>query len=111
MRKIPTGVFVALALALAVGLATAVSPFASASPDGLEKVAGDKQFLDEGRLAGVQQDSPIPDYAFPGIENERVATGLAGFVGTLAVFAIGFGLAWLVRRRDRAGARSGPSPA
>jgi PDGLE domain len=111
MRRIPTGVFVALALALAVGLATAVSPFTSASPDGLEKVAGDKQFLDEGRLAAVQEDSPIPDYAFPGIENERVATGLAGFVGTLAVFAIGVGLAWVLRRRDPAGARSGPSPA
>ena len=60
-----------------MGLATAVSPFASANPDGLEKVAEDKAFLDEGRLAGVQEDSPIPDYAFPGVENERVATGLA----------------------------------
>lgn len=111
MRRIPTGVFVALALALAVGLATAVSPFASSSPDGLERVAGDKQFLDEGRLAGVQEDSPIPDYAFPGIENERVATGVAGFAGTLAVFAIGFGLAWVLRRRDPASGGSGAAAA
>ena len=111
MEKIPTGVFVALALALAVGLAPAVSPFATASPDGLEKVAGDKQFLDEGRLAGVQEESPIPDYAFPGIENERVATGLAGFVGTLAVFAIGSGLAWVLRRRGPAAGGSGAAAA
>lgn len=110
MRKIPTGVFVALALALAVGLATAVSPFASPNPDGLEKVAERKAFLDEGKLAGIQKGSPIPDYAFPGVENERLATGLAGFVGTLAVFATGFGLAWLLRRRPgAAGARGAPA--
>jgi hypothetical protein len=99
MRRIPTGVFVVIALALAIGLATAVSPFASPSPDGLEKVAEQKQFLDEGKLHSLQEDSPIPDYAFPGVENDRVATGLAGFVGTLGVFAIGWGLARLVRRR------------
>jgi PDGLE domain len=110
MRRIPTGVFVALALALAVGLATAVSPFASPNPDGLEKVAEQKAFLDEGKLAEIQEDSPIPDYAFPDVENERLATGLAGFVGTLAVFAMGFGLAWLLRRRaSAAGARGAPA--
>ncbi len=110
MRRIPTGVFVAVALALAIGLATAVSPFASPNPDGLEKVAEEKAFLDEGKLHNLQEDSPIPDYAFPGIENERVATGVAGFVGTLGVFAIGFGLAWLVRRRpETAGPRGAPA--
>jgi PDGLE domain len=110
MRKIPTGVFVALALAVAVGLATAISPFASPNPDGLEKVAEEKAFLDQGKLAGIQEDSPIPDYAFPGVENERVATGLAGFVGTLAVFAMGWGLAWLLRRRpSAAGPRGAPA--
>ena len=110
MRRIPTGVFVVVALAVAVGLATAVSPFASPNPDGLEKVAEEKAFLDEGKLHSLQEDSPIPDYAFPGIENERVATGVAGFVGTLGVLAIGWGLAWLVRRRpDAAGPRGAPA--
>ena len=66
MRRIPTGVFVAIALALAIGLATAVSPFASPNPDGLEKVADQKAFLDQGKLHSLQEDSPIPDYAFPG---------------------------------------------
>jgi PDGLE domain len=111
MRRIPTGALVPVVLALAVGLATAVSPFASASPDGLEKVAEEKQFLDEGRLASIQEDSPIPGYAFPGIENERVATGVAGFVGTLAVFAVGFGLACVLRRRGPAAGGSGAAPA
>lgn len=100
-------VFVILALALAVGLATAVSPFASSNPDGLEHVAKRKDFLDEGKLAGIQQDSPISGYAFPGIGNDRVATGLAGFVGTIAVFALGYGLAFVLRRRERGGAPPG----
>jgi hypothetical protein len=102
MRKIPTGIFVALALALAVGLATAVTPFASPNPDGLERVAGQKAFLDEGKLHSLQEDSPIPDYAFPGIGDPAVATGLAGFAGTLGVFAVGFGIAWGLRRTRRA---------
>jgi hypothetical protein len=96
--------FAVLGLALAVGLAGAVAPFASSSPDGLEKVAEQKQFAGEGKLAPIQEESPIPDYAFPGVGNERVATGLAGFAGTLGVFAIGYGLAFALRRR---GARAG----
>jgi hypothetical protein len=91
--------FTILALALAVGLATAASPFASSHPDGLEKVAEQKAFLDTGRLAPIQEDAPVPDYAFPGVDNERVATGLAGFVGVLGVFAIGYGVAAVARRR------------
>jgi hypothetical protein len=111
MNRLSIRIFTVLALALAIGLATAVSPFASASPDGLEKVAEDKAFLDQGRLAEIQEDSPIPDYAFPGVENERVATGLAGFVGTLAVFAIGYGLAFVVRRRAPRAGPAGGAPA
>jgi hypothetical protein len=93
-------IFVVLALALAVGLASALSPYASSSPDGLEKVATEKQFLEDGKLHAVQEDAPIPDYAFPGIDNPRVATGVAGFVGTLGVFALGYGLAYVLRRRN-----------
>jgi hypothetical protein len=88
--------FVVLALALAIGLAGAVSPFASSSPDGLNRVAQDHAFADKGN---VQEDSPAPGYAFPGVENEKVAKGLAGFAGTLGVFAVGFGIAAVARRR------------
>jgi hypothetical protein len=100
MSKVSIRIFVVLALAVAVGLATAVSPFASTSPDGLTKVSKDKGFDDTGKLHSVQEDSPIPGYAFPGIDNEKVAKGVAGFVGTLGVFAIGFGVAYVLRRRD-----------
>jgi hypothetical protein len=95
--------FTLLALAVAIGLATAVSPLASTSPDGLERVAEDKGFGAEGRLAAVQEEAPVPDYTFPGVEDPRLATGLAGFTGTLLVFAAGYGLARVsVRRRAAA---------
>jgi PDGLE domain len=90
--------FTILALALAIGLATAASPFASASPDGLERVAADNAFLDQGRLAQVQERAPVADYAVPGVADPRLATGLAGFAGTLAVFVLGYGVAAVVRR-------------
>lgn len=110
--RLSTRVFVVLALAVAVGLATAVSPYASASPDGLEKVAEEKGFLEDGRLHPIQDDAPIPDYAFPGIADARLATGVAGFLGTLGVFAVGWGIASVLARRRRArdGAR-GPTAA
>ena len=91
--------FTILALAVAIGLATAASPFASSSPDGLEKVATDQAFIEQGTLHAVQEDSPVPDYAFPGVDDPRVATGLAGFAGTLMVFGLGYGAARLARRR------------
>jgi PDGLE domain len=93
--------FTVLALAVAVALGTAFSPFASSSPDGLEKVAEEKGFSDEGRLAAVQESSPVPDYAFPGIDNARLATAAAGFVGTIGVFVLGAGVVAIIRRRPR----------
>ena len=87
--------FVIVALALAIGLATAASPFASSAPDGLERVAADQAFAG---AAEAPHESPIADYAFPGVQDERLATGLAGFAGTLIVFAAGYGVARLARR-------------
>ena len=91
--------FTILALAVAIGLGTAASPFASSSPDGLERVAGDQGFLDRGRVAAVQEHSPAPDYGVPGVADGRVATGLAGFAGTLLVFGLASGAGELARRR------------
>lgn len=108
MTRMPVMVFTVLALALAVGLATAVSPYASPQPDGLERVAGDTGFLEEGGLHAVQEDSPIPDYAFPGIGDERLATGVAGFVGTLGIFLVGYGIAWGLRRTRGAEGATAP---
>ena len=106
-----TKLFVAIAVALAVGLANAASPYASSSPDGLERVAADKEFIESGRLHSLQERSPIPDYALPGVQDARVATGLAGFVGVLGVFVLASGAAWLLRgRRGGAWDRSATTP-
>jgi cobalt/nickel transport system permease protein len=70
---------VGLVMALAVAL---LAPLASPHPDGLERVAEDLGFI------GAAQDAPyevIPDYVFPGISNEALATIVAGIVGTLLV--------------------------
>jgi len=91
--------FTVLVLALAVGLATAVSPLASSSPDGLEKVAQSKGFADQGHVHRLQGGAPAPGYAFPGVDDPRLATGLSGFVGTLLVFGAGYGFAHLTARR------------
>jgi hypothetical protein len=99
VRQAPLRGFLVLALALAVGLASAVSPFASSSPDGLEHVAGEKGFLADGSLHPLQQTAPLPDYAFPGIDEPRLATGVAGFTGTLAVALLALGLGRLLARR------------
>lgn len=76
-------VFIGLLVALLV--AGFLSPFASPSPDGLERVAEDKGFL---HLAEGKEliNAMMPDYVFPGIANEGVATALAGVLGTLLVF-------------------------
>jgi hypothetical protein len=87
--------FTILALAIAIGLATAASPFASASPDGLERVADDHGFAASADASG----GPLRDYSIPGIADPRVTTGLAGFAGTLIVFAAGAGVATVARRR------------
>jgi len=75
-----TGLLIALALAIG-------SPLASAYPDGLEWVAEQQGFLDtaQGSLYEI-----FPDYVFPGVSNEALATIIAGILGTLLVFGIAF---------------------
>ena len=99
-----TWFFVLSALLVALILAIVVSPFASSSPDGLEKVAEDKGFLEKAQEQEASWKlSPIPDYAVGGIENESLATGLAGLIGTLLTFAVGLGLAKVISRRTARG--------
>lgn len=76
-----------------------LSPLASSSPDGLERVAEDKGFIETAREALFEL---IPDYVFPGIGSEAGATILAGIIGTLILFGIGYGLARLLKRKGEA---------
>ena len=84
-----------IALAICLVLAT-ISPLASSSPDGLEKVAGDKGLINTAEEAPFEV---MADYIFPGIENEALATILAGWLGMLVLFVIAYGLAWLIKSK------------
>jgi len=72
------GVIIALILAV-------LSPLASSHPDGLERVAEDLGFLSLGKgpLYNI-----IPDYVFPGIHNESLATIAAGIIGVLLIASV-----------------------
>lgn len=80
--------FVAAAVVVAAALAVFVAPFASGSPDGLERVAADKGFETAAAQQPVWSFSPFGDYQMPGIESERLATALAGLVGTVALLVV-----------------------
>ena len=72
-----------------------LSPLASTSPDGLDRVAENHGFLERAKDAPY---SLIADYVFPWVGNEAAATILAGIVGTLVVFALVMGLTGLLHR-------------
>lgn len=74
-----------------------LSPLASSSPDGLERVAEDKGFIDAAREPGYEL---VPDYAMPGIGNEALATVTSGVFGTALLFGIGYGIARALKTRS-----------
>jgi ABC-type Fe3+-siderophore transport system permease subunit len=84
-----------MALVFCLVLAT-ISPLASSSPDGLEKIAKDKGFINTAAEAPFEVAA---GYIFPGIENEALATILAGWLGILVLFTIVYGLAWLIKSK------------
>lgn len=87
-------------LLLAFVLAGFVSGYASSAPDGLEKVAGDEGFSGSGKDSAVA-NSPLADYALSGIDNERLAGGLAGVIGVVLTIAVGTLLFYVVSRLGR----------
>jgi hypothetical protein len=76
-----------------------LSPLASSSPDGLERVAEDKGFIGAAMKPFYEI---VPDYVIPGVTNEAIAVILAGLMGTLILFGIGYGLAKLLRAKGEA---------
>ena len=85
-------------LAASLVLAGVVSFYASASPDGLEKVAADKG-IDAKVEDHAAADSPLADYGVEGITNARLSGGLAGVIGVGVTVVAGTGVFWAVRRR------------
>jgi cobalt/nickel transport system permease protein len=89
--------WVGLAIAL---LLAALSPLASANPDGLEWVAEQQGFLNQVKAPLF---SLIPDYIVPGLSNETLATIAAGVIGVLVVMGVAIGVGAARRKRNITG--------
>jgi len=86
---------------IAVGLVIALvvvllSPLADSNPDGLERVAEDHGFA---TLSEAPVYETLPDYTVPGIDNEALATIIAGVIGVLIVAGVGYTVARMNKRR------------
>ncbi|MFE0846297.1 energy-coupling factor ABC transporter permease [Streptomyces rochei] len=79
-------------------LAGFVSFYASADPDGLEKVAAD-QGIDRKTEEHASADSPLADYGVEDIADARLSGGLAGVIGVGVTVVAGSAVFWAVRRR------------
>ncbi|MER5463089.1 energy-coupling factor ABC transporter permease [Streptomyces sp. NPDC002668] len=88
----------ATGLVTALVLAGFVSFYASASPDGLEKVAADKG-IDKNVEEHAAKDSPLADYGVKDISDARISGGLAGVIGVGVTVVAGTGIFWSLRRR------------
>jgi len=76
--------------------AVLISPLASGSPDGLERVAEDLGFL------GIGQDAPyqiLPDYSIPFLGETALSTILAGIVGAALLLGLLILLGRSLRKR------------
>jgi cobalt/nickel transport system permease protein len=81
-------------LGIAMAVAVFLAPFASDQPDGLEFVGEKFGFLTEAPPVSPLP-APMPDYQLPlpGVEHVKLATAVAGLVGTAVVFCVAWGLA------------------
>ena len=86
-------------LAISLFVAVALSPFASSSPDGLEKVAEHLGFMNKANELSLAP-KVMPDYQVLGIAG-RWSTSIAGFTGTLLIYCSGYGVAYLLSRNKK----------
>jgi cobalt/nickel transport system permease protein len=81
------GVIIALVVVL-------FSPFASGDPDGLERVAEDLGFIQQGASAPYEI---LPDYTIPLLGTTSLSTIVAGVVGALIVAGITIAIGRMLR--------------
>jgi cobalt/nickel transport protein len=91
-------------LACALGVAAFLSPFASKSPDGLDRVSQDLKF--ESKSAAEPPTKKLPfaqifeEYSIKFIPNQKVSTAIAGVTGTMVVFGLAWGIGKLATRKS-----------
>ncbi len=73
-----------------------LAPYASASPDGLERVAENLGFLGQSASASF---TLLPDYTIPLLGETSLSTIVAGLVGAAVVAFLAIGAVRLLRRR------------
>jgi cobalt/nickel transport system permease protein len=93
-----------LAIALVVVL---FSPWASADPDGLKRVAENLGFIGQGADAPYQI---LPDYTIPFLGETGPSTIIAGIIGALVVAVLVIGVGWLLRRGGAPPSEQSPAP-
>lgn len=79
-------------------IAGLLSLFASAWPDGLEKVAEDTGFIDLAEQVRISVPTPFADYTFN--NNEGIGTSIAGILGSIVCFAVAWGIALVVKPKN-----------
>ncbi|AXV38010.1 MAG: cobalamin biosynthesis protein CbiN [Methanobacterium sp. BRmetb2] len=88
-----------LVIALIIAI---LAPFlASSNPDGLESAAGS---LDVPESEPVY-NSPLPDYAIPGMEDNPWAGVAALIVGVILVLLVMFGIATIFSKKNGNGSK------
>ncbi|MER5383963.1 energy-coupling factor ABC transporter permease [Streptomyces sp. NPDC002688] len=91
-------------------LAGFVSFYASADPDGLEKVAKDKGIDAKAEKHATEDSSPLAGYGVKDISDARASGGLAGVIGVGVTVVAGTGVFWALRRRRTADASPASLP-
>lgn len=99
-RTVSTRRLVAAGALVTLVVAGVLSYVASASPDGLQSVAGALGFEGSARDSATS-GSPLAGYGVDGVSNGFVSGGLAGVLGVLATALLMAGLVWLLVRLGR----------
>ncbi len=96
MKKISNRFYLYFLL-VSVVIAGGLSFYASSSPDGLEKIAEDKGFLETAKDSAVA-DSPLSDYGVAGVDHDRLSVGLSGVIGVFVTALVAFSVFALAKR-------------
>ncbi len=91
MKEFLQNKFLRAGLLVSLAIAGVLSYYASSQPDGLERVAEDKGFLDTAKDS-VNAGTPLADYGITGLENERLSVGLSGIIGVIVTLLVAFAI-------------------